>query len=32
MTPDQTHYLAQQEAGPVSPNRSAWIGRHGTEP
>jgi len=25
-------YRAQQEAAPVSPERSAWIGGHGTEP
>ena len=25
-------YLAQHEAAPVSPDRSAWIGGHGTEP
>jgi len=27
--PDQP---AQQEAAPLSPARSAWIGGHGTEP
>jgi hypothetical protein len=25
-------YLAQHEAAPVSPERSAWIGGQGTEP
>ena len=25
-------YVAQREAAPVSPDRSAWIGGHGTEP
>jgi hypothetical protein len=25
-------YRAQHEAAPVSPERSAWIGGHGTEP
>ena len=25
-------YPAQQEAGPVSPARSAWTGGHGTDP
>jgi hypothetical protein len=27
-----TAYVAQHEAAPVSPDRSAWIGGHGTEP